>query len=144
MTALLSLTTQITAALMPVVAPVRGVALRGRRTPLPQGQRAGIRVNAARHLLSPNDLAGVTVLCDSTIVVELLVRADSGDAETALDPYLGAFWAAIKGIAPQPNRSGLTEDVSISIDLDEADQLVAVASAALSVRHITSAADLSG
>jgi hypothetical protein len=143
MTAMLALTDAVAAALLPVVSGVRGTVLRGRRTSLQQTERAGVRVNALRHTAQQLDLAGDNLQWDTDIVAALMVRAvTADDAESALDPYLATTFAALCAITwPTGVKSYVLEPV-INIDLDEADQTVAIASFSLRVTHLTQGAAL--
>jgi len=143
MTAMLALTDAVAAALLPVVSGVRGTVLRGRRTSLQQAERAGGRVNTLRHSGQQLDMAGDALMWTTDIVAAVMVRAATADdAESALDPYIAAAFAALADITwPAGVKTYVLEPV-INIDLDEADQTVAIASFTLRVGHITQGAAL--
>lgn len=142
-TAFLALADRIVAALAPVASGAGGVALRGRHQPLPGGHSMGIRVNSLRHALQPLDLSGRAMACTSSVLVTLLVRAAPGvDAEAALDPHLGAFWAALAAVVPAAGLAEANAATVITLDLDETDHTVAVASTVVTVTHHVAGATL--
>ena len=144
MTAFLAITDLIAAALAGAPALGRyGKVLRGRRTTLPQTEPCGLRVNAVRHNAQALDIEGDAFQWESTVVVAALARATPDqDAEAALDPLIADVFARLRAITPPPGVIDLVLDPSISIDIDEADQTVAVASVAMHVKHITQSAAL--
>lgn len=103
----------------------------------------GIRVNSLRHALQPLDLSGRAMACTSSVLVTLLVRAAPGvDAEAALDPHLGAFWAALAAVVPAAGLAEANAATVITLDLDETDHTVAVASTVVTVTHHVAGATL--
>jgi len=115
-----------------------GPVVRGRRLVLEKRFKAGIAVNSIRHVAQVLSIDGQDFQWETTVVVAVYVRAmQDEDAEEALDPYIAAVWGRLAGMTPPAGATSVTLDPAIGIDLDEADQTVAVASLQLRVTHIT-------
>lgn len=143
MTAILTLTTPIKAALVGLPALNGGKVYRGRDVVLPRDEQRGIRINTVRHAGKTLDVAGTHLLWTGDLAITLMARATSKqDGEEAIDELLGPVWAALLAMPAPPGANGIALDPLIAIALDEADQTVTTATLALRITHITTAADL--
>lgn len=138
-TALLGITSSVQAALAsPVLAASKGSVVRGRRTLVPQAEKWHVAINALRHAGNRLDMLGQALQWETIVSVVVSVRAASGeDAEAALDPLIEEVWTRLSGMAPPAGVQAVHLDPQINLDIDEADQTLAVASLSLRVTHIT-------
>ncbi len=138
-TALLGITSAVLAALStPALAAGKGSVVRGRRTLAPQADKWHVAINALRHAGNRLDMLGQALQWETIVSVVISVRAASGeDAEAALDPLIETVWSRLAGMTPPAGVQAVHIDPQINLDIDEADQTLAVASLSLRVTHIT-------
>lgn len=145
MTALLGITTAVLTALTTGAAlhSGRGSVVRGRRTLVSQADKWHVAVNALRHDGAALDIQGAALQWQTVVSVVLSIRAASAeDAEAALDPLLASVWSRLYSMTPPAGVQAITLDPRIDLDLEEAEQTIAIASLALRVTHITEGAAL--
>ena len=86
---------------------------------------------------------GEALQWETIVSVVVSVRAASGeDAEAALDPLIETVWSRLYSMTPPAGVQRITLDPQINLDIDEADQTLAVASLSLRVTHITTGGPL--
>jgi hypothetical protein len=142
-TAFLTITDAVLAALQTAPALAGGRVYRGRHFTMQAADSSAIEISTVGHQATGGGMDGSTLQWQTTLAVLIKARAAAGvDAEAALDPLIADVWARLSGITPPTGAQRITLDPAIQIDFEETERTVATAALALRVNHITTTSAL--